>query len=105
MRRGTVNPRSWNAAIRAFERELRALESRVRVNSEGRRVLAMVYSLCGELEARRYLIYMATNRELMAKYGISERTVRNWRREGCPFAEGQRAVLEWPSLQPIHLET
>jgi len=65
----------------------------------------MVYSLCGELEARRYLIYMATNRELMAKYGISERTVRNWRREGCPFAEGQRAVLEWPSLQPIHLET
>ena len=38
---------------------------------------------------------MATNRELVAKYRISPRTVTNWRREGCPFAEGQSRLLGW----------
>jgi hypothetical protein len=55
----------------------------------------MVNLLCEEVTARNYLIYIARNRELAGKYRISERTVRNWRREGCPFAEGQRHVLKW----------
>lgn len=95
MRRGTVNPRSWDAAIRAVQRELQLLPSRVALKPEGRRMLAMVNMLCEEVTARKYLFHIARNRELAAKYGISERTVRNWRREDCPFAEGQRHVLKW----------
>jgi len=38
---------------------------------------------------------VATNRELAKKYAISPRTVTNWRKEGCPFEEGQWAVLDW----------
>lgn len=28
-------------------------------------------------------------------YGISLRTVKNWKRAGCPFLEGRKAVLLW----------
>ena len=58
-------------------------------------MMAVVDALCEEVTARNYLFHIATNRELAAKYCISERTVRNWRREGCPFAEGQWHVLAW----------
>lgn len=36
-----------------------------------------------------------TNADLAKKYAISVRTVTNWRREGCPFDEGQWRVLDW----------
>ena len=48
-----------------------------------------------ELRAKNYLEVVTTNRELAKKYGISLRTVSNWRKEGCPFEGGQWAVLDW----------
>ena len=36
-----------------------------------------------------------TNADLAAKYAVSRRTVTNWRREGCPFEDGQWGVLDW----------
>jgi len=38
---------------------------------------------------------VATNHELAKKYSINPRTVTNWRNEGCPFDDGQWAVLDW----------
>lgn len=42
MRRGTVNPRSWDAAIRAVRKHLLELASRVVVQTEGFRMMAVV---------------------------------------------------------------
>jgi hypothetical protein len=30
-----------------------------------------------------------------ARYGVCLRTVKNWKRAGCPFADGHRAILAW----------
>ena len=95
MRRGQINPRSWDAAIRAVKRNIVELPTQFPVTDEQERILGTVQRLCDELTARRYLAWPQTNRDLASKYGISERTVTNWRREGCPFACGQWRVLDW----------
>jgi hypothetical protein len=48
-----------------------------------------------ELRGKTYLDIVPTNQELAKKYAISPRTVTNWRKEGCPFEDGQWAVLYW----------
>ena len=65
------------------------------VNDEQDFVLTQVFMECEELRAKNYLQVVTTNRELAKKYAISPRTVTNWRKEGCPFEEGQWAVLDW----------
>ena len=95
MRRGQVNPRSWDAAIRAVKKSIAELPTHFPVTGEQAEILGAVGALCDELSARRHLAWVRTNRELASKYGISERTVTNWRREGCPFACGQWSVLDW----------
>ena len=65
------------------------------ITDEQDRILTEVYLLCDDLRTRRHRHAEGTNRELAAKYGTCERTVRNWRREGCPFAKGQWHVVKW----------
>ena len=65
------------------------------MTAEQDRILTDVYLRCDDLRTRRHRPAEKTNRELAAKYGISPRTVTNWRREGCPFAAGQTRVLPW----------
>ena len=65
------------------------------VNDEEDHVLTEVFKQCEELRAKKYLEVVKTNRELAKKYGISPRTVTNWRKAGCPFEDGQWAVLDW----------
>ena len=48
-----------------------------------------------KLPAKKYLEVVKTNRECAKKYAISPRTVTTWRKEGCPFEDGQWAVLDW----------
>ena len=95
MRKGQVNPRSWDAAIRAVQKDMLELAAAVPLTDEQDRILTTAFLRCGELTARKHLAWMATNRELAAKYQISPRTVTNWRREGCPFGGGQKRVLHW----------
>ena len=95
MKRGHIHARSWDKAVAAMRAELRALPNYSRMTAAGRRMLAAVDALCAELTARRYLAWFATNAELAEKYAVSERTITNWRREGCPFGGGQPRVLGW----------
>ena len=95
MKRGHIHARSWDKAVAAMRAELRALPNYSRMTAAGRRMLAAVDALCAELTARRYLAWCATNAELAKKYGVSLRTITNWRREGCPFDGGQPRVLGW----------
>ena len=95
MRRGQVNPRSWDAAIRAVQKELHELAAATPLTDEQDRTFQAVFERCEELTAKRYLAWFSTNRELARKYRISPRTVTNWRREGCPFLGGQARVLGW----------
>jgi hypothetical protein len=50
---------------------------------------------CDDLRTRRHRHTDKTNAELAEKYGVAERTARNWRKAGCPFAKGQARVLGW----------
>jgi hypothetical protein len=90
-----INARSWDAAIRAVQANLLELPAHFPVSTEQDRLLTFVYALCEHLTAEKCFPARPTNGELATKYAISERTVRNWRREGCPFGEGQRRVLDW----------
>ena len=36
-----------------------------------------------------------TNAELAEKYAVSPRTITNWRKDECPFEDGQWSVLDW----------
>ena len=58
-------------------------------------VLTEVFKECERLRAKEYLEVVRTNHEFAKKYPISPRTVTNWRKEGCPFEDGQWAVLDW----------
>ena len=65
------------------------------VTDEEDRILTSVFIECEELRAKAYLKFVPTNRELAKKYGVARRTITNWRKEGCPFEDGQWAVLDW----------
>lgn len=58
--------------------------------------------ILGELAPEEdLLVELPTNAMLAEKYGVSVRTVTNWRREGCPFEEGQHHVLNWAMEQRL----
>jgi hypothetical protein len=80
MRRGQVNPRSWDAAIRAVQRNLLEWAASVPLTDEQDRILTTAFLRCDELTARKHLAWFSTNRELAAKYGVSVRTVTVWAR-------------------------
>ena len=71
------------------------LAGSVPLSDEQAHILTAAFLRCEELTAKKYLVFVPMNRELAAKYGTCERTVRYWRREGCPFAKGQWHVLKW----------
>ncbi len=84
--------RTWDAAIRATQRAMLELAASVPLSDEQDRILTSAFVRCEELRARNHL---PSNAELAKKYAVSERTVTNWRREGCPFERGQWRVLKW----------
>jgi len=93
--RGQVDPRSWDAAIDVVQQSLLGMAAGEDVTDGEDHILTAVFMGCEELRAKEYLEVVPTNRELSKKYGVSRRTVTNWRKEGCPFEDGQWAVLDW----------
>ena len=89
-------PQSWDAAIDTVQQDIFAMVvGREDVGDEENRILTALFRRCEELRAKNWLPIIPTNAELATKYGISPRTVRNWRKAGCPFADGQWSVLDW----------
>ena len=96
MRRRRLHPPTWTAAIETVLHSILCLAGRTpAITDEQDRILLDVYLRCDALRTRRHRRTEWTNLELAAKYQISPRTVTNWRREGCPFAGGQKRVLLW----------
>lgn len=95
MKPGQINPRSWDAAIRAVQEDIFELARIVPLTEEQDRILTVAFMRCGELTAKRHLAWVPTLQELARKYQVSVRTVTNWKREGCPFDKGQWRVLDW----------
>lgn len=58
-------------------------------------ILTAAYVRSGKLTADQCLLQSPTDAELAAKYAVSPRTVRYWRKAGCPFPDGQWRVLAW----------
>jgi hypothetical protein len=90
-----VDPGSWDAALDVVQQSLLGMAVANDVNDEQDFVLTEVFKQCEELRSKKYLEVVTTNHELAKKYAISPRTVTNWRKEGCPFDDGQWAVLDW----------
>jgi hypothetical protein len=67
----------------------------VPISAEQDRILSLAFVRCEELIAGRFSARGPTIAELAAKYAVSLRTVRYWRKAGCPFAGGQWRVLAW----------
>jgi hypothetical protein len=65
------------------------------VTDEEDRILTAVFMECEALRAKKYLEVVPTNHDLAKKYGAAPRTITNWRKEKCPFEDGQWAVLDW----------
>jgi hypothetical protein len=92
---GQVDGRSWDAALDVVQQSLLGMAVANDVSDYEDHVLTEVFKECEELRAKNYLKVVKTNRELAKKYAISPRTVTNWRKQGCPFEDGQWAVLDW----------
>jgi hypothetical protein len=91
-----VDSQSWDAALNVVQKSLVEIAVANKFNSlEDDPLIAEAFRQCGQLRANKYLAVVRTNRELAKKYAISPRTVTNWRKEGCPFEDGQWAVLDW----------
>jgi hypothetical protein len=93
--RGHVDARSWDAALDVVQQSLLGMAAGDDVTDEEDRVLTAVFMECEDLRAKNYLKIATTNRELAKKYGVGRRTITNWRKEGCPFENGQWQVLDW----------
>jgi hypothetical protein len=93
--RGEVDSRSWDAAIDVVQQSLLEMAVAHEVTDAENRILTAVFMECEELRANKYLESVQTNSAIARKYAISPRTVTNWRKEGCPFDDGQWAVLDW----------
>jgi len=93
--RGQVDCRSWDAAIDVVEERLLGMAAGDSVTDEDDRVLTTVFMECEKLRAKKYLEVVQTNHDLAKKYSVAPRTITNWRKEGCPFENGQWAVLDW----------
>lgn len=86
----------WSAALKTVSRGLVELRKEVTFSVQAERALEVVDSmLTGMASATKRRV--ESNRSLARRYGVSLRTVTNWRREGCPFHESPRKVLAWIS--------
>ena len=95
-----VDSQSWDAALNVVQKSLIEIAVANKLNSlEDDPLIAEAFRQCDELRANKYLSVVRTNRDLAKKYAISRRTVTNWRKEGCPFEDGQWAVLDWLAEQ------
>jgi hypothetical protein len=91
-----VDSQSWDAALNVVQKSLVEIAVANKLNSlEDDPLIAEAFRQCDQLRAKEYLEVVKTNRDLAKKYAISPRTVTNWRKEGCPFDDGQWAVLDW----------
>lgn len=91
-----VDSQSWDAALNVVLKSLVEIAVANKLNKlSDDPVLAEAFRQCNELRANKYLTVVRTNCELAKKYAISPRTVTNWRKEACPFEDGQWAVLDW----------
>ena len=88
--------RGRNDAVESMSNLLEELPSHIPLNDDQERLLEVFRFLCGELTPDEELLTVKpTNLQLSQKYAISPRTVTNWRKEDCPFEDGQWAVLDW----------
>ena len=92
-----IERRSWEAALREVQSQILFVARQPTSTRPQKRVLIAIYLLCGDKIKNGPPAPAPTNRELASKYGVSLRTVTNWRREGCPFDAGQVKVLDWLS--------
>ncbi len=91
-----VDSQSWDAALNVVQKSLVEIAVANELNSlEDDPLIAEAFRQCEELRPKKYLEIVTTNRDFAKKYAISPRTVTNWRKEGCPFEDGQWAVLDW----------
>jgi hypothetical protein len=91
-----VDSQSWDAALNVVQKSLVEIAVANKLNSlEDDPLIAEAFRQCVELRANKYLEIVRTNHDLAKKYAISPRTVTNWRKVGCPFEDGQWAVLDW----------
>jgi hypothetical protein len=85
--------RGYNAAFRAMRQHVAGMQAAGSLTTEQRQSLASVAALCrGMRLPTRPKPRLAT---FAARYSISLRTVKYWKRAGCPFAAGHWAVLTW----------
>ena len=85
--------RGYNAALRAVRRSLGGWNIEGGMSAEQTATLGAVVWTC-----RRMRLPARTKPRLdtlAREYAVSLRTIKNWKREGCPFAKGRRAVLGW----------
>jgi hypothetical protein len=96
-----VDSQSWDAALNVVLKSLVEIAVANKLNKiSDDPLLAEAVRQCDELQASKYLRVVRTNCDLAKKYAISRRTVTNWRKEGCPFEDGQWQVLDWMFLRP-----
>jgi hypothetical protein len=86
--------KGWNTALESVDRCLGRLPKGLSKTKSGKLALEAVQTLVASMAAPPPR-YFATNEALATRYGTSERTITNWRKEGCPFEWGQAAVLKW----------
>jgi len=72
--------RSWNAAIRAVQKNLLKFSAHVPVSDEQDKILGAVYLPCDQLRAKKSLHAATTNCQLAKKYATD-----------CPFRHNHRA--------------
>jgi hypothetical protein len=94
--RSLLYRKGWNTALESVARHLSKLPKSLARTASGRLALEAVGTMVKAMAAPPPR-YLATNCQLAKRYGTSQRTITNWRREGCPFERGQKAVLKWIS--------
>ncbi len=85
--------RGYNSALLAVRQSMGERMLAGGLNADERRTLAAVGMECRKLRQRtRCAPRLATFATL---YAVSLRTVKNWKRAGCPLAAGRKAVIAW----------
>jgi hypothetical protein len=91
----------WNCALEAVQWVLTEVVPDSITPDQERLKSALLDWLAGLFPNEDLLKRKPTNSQLAGKYSVSVRTITNWRKEGCPFEDGQWAVLDWISGQRI----
>ena len=85
----------WNCAVTAMWNQLEDLPHDA-LTPDQQNLKGLIFDYLRRLFPDEHLLKPApTNAELAEKYAVSPRTITNWRKEGCPFEDGQWRVLDW----------